>query len=123
MAVILPHLFGVARKLLGLIRRPDLVLDDDRLHGCLVANQKVDVVPLAINARTIMIETAYLEPLKEIRQVFSGLPGRLPVIQQRREKPGVQIDFIVFAAQDREYVERFPATGFVPVVNMCRFLQ
>ena len=70
-----------------------------------------------------MIETAYLEPLEEIRQVFPRLPGRLSVVQQRREKAGVQIDFIVFSSQDRVYVEGFAATGFVPVVNTRLFLQ
>ena len=38
------------------------------------------------------------------------------MVEQRREKPGVQIDFIVLAAQDGEYVERFVAAGFVPII-------
>ena len=70
-----------------------------------------------------MIETVYVEPVEKIRQVFPALPGRLPVVQQRREKPGMQIDLIVFAAQDREHVEWLPAAGFVPVVEPRRLLQ
>ena len=50
----------------------------------------------------------------------SGLFRRLPVAEQRREKPGVQIDLVVLAAKDREHVEAFPATGFVPFVDPCR---
>ncbi len=48
---------------------------------------------------TIMIETPNLELVEEILKILSGFSGRFSMVEQGSEKPRVEIDLIVFAAQ------------------------
>ena len=101
----------------GLILSSEFVLDQHRLSGGGIANQNIDAMALTFDCRVFQPEVLDADDgLQKIRQIPQGRVTRLPVIEKRREKPGVQIHLVTLGTQNREDVEGLLVSSPVPLI-------
>ena len=107
-----------------LVPSPNLVLDHHRLPRGGIANQDIDAIALPVNLHAIQPEVVNVnDGSQKILQIPQGRATRLPVSEQRRKKPGMQIHLVTFRAQNGEDVEVFPLYGSVPFIQTRSPLQ
>lgn len=100
----------------GLIAGPYLVFYDHRLPFS-IGDKNVDIELFPLYEHTVLIEAFDLgDGVYKRLKVTPLFLVRFPVIEQRRKKPGMQIDLVALAAKHRKDVERFQIRSNVLLV-------